>query len=160
MVQPLHRNNLITPTRCHPMLVQSFGDWSVFKQIFSDRWELFQRAHPRYQTSYYDGLVAKMLGCGNPEQMGYVEYRCLHCGQGKPLVSMSCKSSLCLRCAKVYVDNEVSQVSQMLHWTRPHHCPTQLRRVTSPPRKPSQEAARLPNGWRPTHPWRSCPTGM
>src|SRR3989442_13980450 len=87
------------------MLVQPFGDWSVFKQIFSDRWELFQRAHPRYQTSYYDGLVAKMLGCGNPEQMGYVEYRCLHCGQGKHRVSMSCTSPLCLRCAKVYVDN-------------------------------------------------------
>jgi hypothetical protein len=28
---------------------------------------------------------------------------------------MSCKSALCLRCAKVYVDNWVSQVSQMLH---------------------------------------------
>ena len=87
------------------MLVQPFEDWSVFKQIFSDRWELFKRAHPRYQTSYYDGLVAKMLGCGNPEKMGFIEYRCLQCGQGKHLVAMSCKSSLCLRCAKVYVDN-------------------------------------------------------
>ena len=28
---------------------------------------------------------------------------------------MSCKSSLCLRCAKVYVDNWVRQVSQVLH---------------------------------------------
>jgi len=28
---------------------------------------------------------------------------------------MSCQSSLCVRCAKVYVDNWVSQVSQMLH---------------------------------------------
>jgi hypothetical protein len=28
---------------------------------------------------------------------------------------MSCKSSLCLRGAKVYVDNWVSQVSEMLH---------------------------------------------
>jgi Transposase zinc-binding domain/Putative transposase len=63
----------------------------------------------------YDGLVAKMLACGNPEQMGYIEYRCRHCGQGKHLVAMSCKSSLCLRCAKVYVDNWVSQVSQVLH---------------------------------------------
>ncbi len=45
----------------------------------------------------------------------YVEYRCLHCGQGKHLVSMSCKSSLCLRCAKVYVDNWISQVSKVLH---------------------------------------------
>jgi len=30
-------------------------------------------------------------------------------------VSMSCKASLCLRCAKVYADNWVSQVSQALH---------------------------------------------
>jgi len=90
-------------------------DWSVFKQIFADHWEPFQHAHPRYQTSYYDDLVTKMLACGNPEKMGYLEYRCLHCGQGKHLVAMSCKSSLCLRCAKVYVDNWVSQVSQVLH---------------------------------------------
>jgi hypothetical protein len=59
--------------------------------------------------------VDKMLGCGNPEQMGYLEYRCLDCGEGTHRVAMSCKSSLCLRCAKVYVDNWVSQVSQRLH---------------------------------------------
>ena len=90
-------------------------DWSVFKQIFADHWEAFQHTHPRYETSYYDGLVAKRLGCGNPEKMGYVEYRCLHCGVGKHLVSMSCKSSLCLRCVKVYVDHWVNQVSKVLH---------------------------------------------
>jgi len=65
------------------MVAEPSQDWSVFKQIFADHWEAFQHAHPRYQTSYYDGLVAKMLACGNPEKMGYVEYRCLHCGQGK-----------------------------------------------------------------------------
>jgi len=97
------------------MMPPPSGDWSVFKQIFADHWDPFQRAHPRYQTSYDDGLVAKMLACGNPEKMGYLEYRCLHCGQGKHLVSMSCKSSLCLRCAKVYVDNWVTQVSKALH---------------------------------------------
>ena len=97
------------------MLAAPSRDWSVFKQIFADHWEPFQHAHPRYQTAYYDALVAKMLACGNPEKMGYVEYRCLQCGQGKHLVAMSCKSSLCLRCAKVYVDNWVSQVSQVLH---------------------------------------------
>src|SRR5437667_270403 len=97
------------------MLAASARDWSVFQQIFADHWEVFQHTHPRYQTRYYDGLVAKMLDCGNPAKMGYVEYRCLHCGQGKHLVAMSCKSSLCLRCAKVSVDNWVSQVSQVLH---------------------------------------------
>ena len=97
------------------MMAHSSADWSVFKQIFADHWETFQHAHPRYQTAYYNGLVAKMLGCGNPEQMGYIAYRCQQCGQGKHLVAMSCKSSLCLRCAKVYVDNWVSQVSKVRH---------------------------------------------
>src|SRR5438132_4780267 len=46
---------------------------NVFQQIFAEHWEAFQHAHPRYQTSYYDGLVAKMLACGNPDLMGYVE---------------------------------------------------------------------------------------
>jgi hypothetical protein len=49
------------------MLVEAARHWSVYKQIFSDHWEEFQRAHPRYQTAYYDGLVAKMLGCGDPD---------------------------------------------------------------------------------------------
>jgi Transposase zinc-binding domain len=97
------------------MMAVPSRDWSVFKQIFADHWEPFQRTHPRYQTAYYDDLVAKMLDCGNSEKMGYIEYRCLQCGQGKHLVAMSCKSSLCLRCAKVSVDNWVSQVSRVLH---------------------------------------------
>src|SRR5919106_4496479 len=89
--------------------------WSIFKQIFADHWAGFKRVYPRYDRRYYDDLVAKMLGCGAPDQMGYIEYRCLRCGEGTHRVAMSCKSSLCLRCAKVYVDNWVSQVSQMLH---------------------------------------------
>ena len=89
--------------------------WRIFKQIFADHWDGFKRVYPRYDRRYYDGLVAKMLGCGDPDQMGYIEYRCFRCGEGTHCVAMSCKSSLCLRCAKVYVDNWVSQVSQMLH---------------------------------------------
>jgi Putative transposase/Transposase zinc-binding domain len=89
--------------------------WSVFKQIFAEHWDGFTRVYPRYDRRYYDGLVHKMLGCGDPDKMGYIEYRCLQCGEGTHRVAMSCKSSLCLRCAKVYVDNWVSQVSQMLH---------------------------------------------
>jgi putative transposase/transposase-like zinc-binding protein len=97
------------------MLAAPSRDWSVFKQIFADHWDTFRRGHPRYQTAYYDNLVAKMLACGNPEQIGSIDYRCLHCGQGKHLVAMSGKSSLCLRCAKVYADTWVDQVSQVLH---------------------------------------------
>lgn len=97
------------------MLTAPARAWSVFQQIFAEHWETFQQAHPRYQTPYYDELVAKMLACGQPAQIGYWEYRCLHCGQGTHVVAMSCKSSLCLRCAKVYTDNWVSQVSKVLH---------------------------------------------
>ena len=89
--------------------------WSIFKQIFAEHWDGFKHVYPRYNRRYYDGLVHKMLGCGDPDQMGYIEYRCLQCGEGTHRVAMSCKSSLCLRCAKVYVDNWVSQVSKMLH---------------------------------------------
>ena len=89
--------------------------WNVFKQIFAEHWDGFKRVYPRYDKRYYAALVDKMLGCGNPDKMGFIEYRCLYCGEGTHRVAMSCKSSLCLRCAKVYVDHWVSQVSEMLH---------------------------------------------
>ena len=73
------------------MMAQPSENWGVFKQIFADQWDEFQHADQCYHTPYYDGLVAKMLACGNPEKMGYIAYRCLHCGQGKHRVSMSCK---------------------------------------------------------------------
>ena len=44
--------------------------WNLFKQIFADHWDGFKRMHPRYDRRYYDGLVEKMLRCGNPDQMG------------------------------------------------------------------------------------------
>ena len=44
--------------------------WNLFKQIFADHWDGFKRVHPRYDRGYYDGLVEKMLRCGNPDQMG------------------------------------------------------------------------------------------
>src|SRR5438128_9056471 len=97
------------------MIAASPPAWNVFKQVFTEHWDGFTHAHPRYRTRYYDGLVEQMLGCGNPDTMGSIEYRCLRCGEGTHRVAMSCKSSLCLRCAKVYVDNWVSQVSTMLH---------------------------------------------
>ncbi len=89
--------------------------WHVFKQIFTEHWEGFKPFRPRSNTPDYDDLVDKRLRCGNPDQIGSIAYRCLHCGQGQHRVAMSCKSSLCLRCAKVYVDNGVAQVGKMLH---------------------------------------------
>lgn len=89
--------------------------WNVFKQIFKDRWLGFKKAYPRYSKLYYEEQVRKMMNCGNPEEMGYIGYLCFSCGHGSRVVSMSCKSTLCLRCGKVYVDDWVSQVSEKLH---------------------------------------------
>jgi hypothetical protein len=97
------------------MLAAPSRAWRVFQQIFAEQWDTFPRAHPRDQTAYYDRLVAKMLGGGNPDKLGDIEYRCHHWGQGKHRVAMRGKASLCLRCAKVSVDTWVSQVSHMRH---------------------------------------------
>ncbi len=97
------------------MIAAPAQDWNVFQQIFAEHWEGFKGLHPRYNQPYYDALVQKMLACGDPDKMGSIEYRCLQCGEGTHRVSMSCKSSLCLRCAKVSVDTWVSQVSKVLH---------------------------------------------
>ena len=91
------------------------GSDNVFKKIFRDTWESFKSRYPRYNTEYYDEVVKKMLSCGDPKQLGYIEYQCLSCAHGNRVVPMSCKSSFCLRCSKVYVDNWVSHVSNHLH---------------------------------------------
>ena len=73
MVKKLHRKNPNIPTRCALMSAEPSRDWNVFKQIFVDHWDGFKRVHPRYNKRYYDSLVDKMLRCGNPEKMGYIE---------------------------------------------------------------------------------------
>ena len=88
---------------------------NVYKQIFSDNWEGFKSRYSKYDNKYYDELVEKMLFCGDPDKIGYIEYTCFNCGQGKRLVSMSCKCPLCLRCGKVKVDDWVEQISPKLH---------------------------------------------
>jgi hypothetical protein len=91
VVKKLHHNNANTLTRCALMIAAPSQDWNVFQQIFVEHWDGFTRVYPRYHTPYYDDLVDKMLRCGNPDQMGYIAYRCLHCGQGTHRVAMSCK---------------------------------------------------------------------
>jgi hypothetical protein len=61
-----------TPKRCDLMTAEAPPAWNIFKQIFADHWDGFKRVHPRYNKSYYDGLVDKMLGCGDPAKMGYI----------------------------------------------------------------------------------------
>jgi hypothetical protein len=55
------------------MIAEALPAWNVFKQIFAEHWDGFKHVYPRYDTPYYDELVATMLGCGNPDKMGLIE---------------------------------------------------------------------------------------
>jgi hypothetical protein len=85
----------------------------TFKQIFRDHWEPFQQAHSRYQDRHVQTVIDNMLGCGTPES-GYTTYLCPHCLAEKR-VAFSCKSSFCLSCCKVYVDEWVAHIGRTLY---------------------------------------------
>jgi Transposase zinc-binding domain len=87
-------------------------DKDTFKQIFRDHWRPFQQRHPRYQDRHVQTVIDKMLGCGTPES-GYTTYLCPHCLAEKR-VAFSCKSSFCLSCCKVYVDEWVAHIGRTL----------------------------------------------
>jgi hypothetical protein len=74
-------------------------DKNTFKQIFRDHWEAFKARYSRFDAPAYDTVVQKMLDCGDSEKMGYVQYRCLHCGETRR-IAFTCKSSFCLSCAQ------------------------------------------------------------
>ena len=88
-------------------------DKNTFKQIFRDHWGPFQQRHPRYQDSHVQAVIDKMLGCGTQEA-GYTTYLCPHCLEEKR-VAFSCKSSFCLSCCKVYVDEWVAHIGRTLY---------------------------------------------
>jgi hypothetical protein len=102
-------------TRWTRMLTAPSRAWRVCQQICAEHWEAWQHAHPRSQTPYDKALVAQRLAWGHPATIGDTEARCLHCGQGTPLVAMRCPASLGVRCAPVAVDTWVSQGSTRLH---------------------------------------------
>ena len=89
-------------------------DKEIFRRIFLEHWDNFKVMHQSYDCEQYEEPVQKMLNCGK-ESGGYCEYICMQCGQDLRRICFSCKSCFCLSCAKVYVDNMVSQVSKMLH---------------------------------------------
>ena len=79
-------------------------DKDTFKQIFRDQWDTFTAANrSHYGTGYHGEVIQKMLDCGDPEKMGFAQYRCTHCGETHR-VAFSCKSSFCLSCAKVHTE--------------------------------------------------------
>jgi len=88
-------------------------DKNTFKQIFRDHWDDFLSVYPRFDTDDYNTAVQKMLDCGDPDKMGFVQYRCLFCGETRR-IAFSCKSCFCLSCAKVYTDRWAEFIGRRL----------------------------------------------
>jgi len=88
-------------------------DKNSFKSIFEDHWDQFKQVHPRYDNPEYDHTVQKMLDCGDPEKMGFVQYSCPSCGETR-CIAFTCKSCFCLSCAKVYTDRWADYIGRRL----------------------------------------------
>lgn len=87
-------------------------DKDTVKQIFRDHWEPFQPRHPRDRDRHGQAVIDKMLGGGTVEA-GYTTYLCPHCLEEKR-VAFSCKSSFCLSCCQVYVEEGGAHIGRTL----------------------------------------------
>jgi len=88
-------------------------DKNTFKKIFYDHWDAFKQAQPRFDCPDYNDTIQKMLDCGDPEKMGFVQYRCCHCGEIRR-IAFTCKSCFCLSCGKVYTDRWADFIGRRL----------------------------------------------
>jgi len=88
-------------------------DKNTFKRIFYDHWDAFKQFRPRFDNPDYNETVNKMLGCGDPDKMGFVQYRCCYCGEIRR-IAFTCKSCFCLSCAKVYTDRWADFIARRL----------------------------------------------
>lgn len=88
-------------------------DKSIFKRIFEEHWEAFKVVYPRFDTPYHNSVIQKMLNCGDPEKMGFVQYRCFSCFETRR-IAFTCKSCFCLSCSQVYTDRWAEFIGQRL----------------------------------------------
>jgi hypothetical protein len=88
-------------------------DKNTFKRIFYDHWDAFKQTHPRFDCPEYNDTLQKMLDCGDPDKMGFVQYRCCYCGETRR-IAFTCKSCFCLSCAKVYTDRWADFIARRL----------------------------------------------
>ena len=88
-------------------------DKNTFKRIFYDHWDAFKQTHPQFDHSDYNDTIQKMLDCGDPKKMGFVQYRCCSCGEIRR-IAFTCKSCFCLSCAKVYTDRWADFIARRL----------------------------------------------
>jgi len=88
-------------------------DKNSFKSIFEDHWDQFKQVHPHYDSPEYDQTVQKMLDCGNPEKMGFVQYYCPSCGE------IRCIAFTCISCQRGFSESDITGFIAMYATKRP-----------------------------------------
>lgn len=93
-----------------------FAELNVWQKIFAEHWESFSNAffaeHNCFPPEHWHENVMRMIGCGDIRE-GYYEYLCRECGATRK-VGFTCKSRLCLRCAKSAIDDWLAQMKSVL----------------------------------------------
>ena len=85
-----------------------------FVEILQFGWGKFKSIYPSYSTGYYDSTINKAIRCRNP-QFGYIEYRCMSCGQGVHRSGFSCKTKFCIHCARKSSNDFIEEIMGKLH---------------------------------------------
>ena len=87
---------------------------NLFIKILKCGWSKFRSKYPSFATEYYDSIIEKSIHCRDP-QFGYIEYRCMHCGQGSHRCGFSCKTKFCVHCARKSSNDFIEEIMGKLH---------------------------------------------
>lgn len=88
------------------------GQYTI-RQILKDNADNFFRIFRGFIRTTVINNVAKVLACGNKDELGYSVYACPICSQ-KHAVAHTCKSRFCNRCGKVKNDDWIVKSQERL----------------------------------------------
>ncbi|MBF0316331.1 MAG: transposase [Oligoflexia bacterium] len=92
----------------------SINKENLFVKILKFGWAKFKSTYRSYATEYYDDIVKKVIHCRDPH-FGYVEYRCMCCGDGYHRSGFSCKTKFCIHCARKSSNDFIEEIMGKLH---------------------------------------------
>lgn len=91
-----------------------FVKTNPFIKILKNSWAKFKKTYTEYETDYFNTVIQKVINCKDPK-LGYVEYRCMKCGNGFHKVAFSCKSRFCISCSRTSSMDFIDEMMTKLH---------------------------------------------
>ena len=85
----------------------------TIKRILKDNWSGFYRMNRDVVREVVINNVAKVMACGNREELGYSVYSCPICAR-QHIVAHTCKSRFCNSCGKVKNDDWIVKAQDRL----------------------------------------------